>query len=104
MCDIDNNRDDYGFERPQNDNSVGSSYGFPQISSRFLIITIVVIVVLLITVGILLMGGSAWYYSWYEFPSDTLSNKLVKSSVAFMFSPFYLIYTLAKLKFFSAKG
>lgn len=102
MCDVDN-RDEYGFERVQ-DNSGINSFGLPQMPAKTIIIITVVAVILIIIAFIMLMSGAAGYYSWNEFPSDQFPNKLVKTCVAMMFSPFYLVYTLAKLSFFSVKG
>tara|TARA_B110000211_G_scaffold208867_1_gene245786 strand:- start:159 stop:473 length:315 start_codon:yes stop_codon:yes gene_type:complete len=101
MCDFDDNRDNYGFERYQPDGTNSISFGSTSVSSQTLII-ITVIILVLVGVGIfLLMGIGAGYYSWQEFPYDKVSNKLVKSIVAGLFSPFYLIYTLVKIGFVS---
>lgn len=101
MCDFDDNRDNYGFERyqPNDDNSV--SFGSTSVSSQTLIIITVIILILVGVSIFLLMGIGAGYYSWQEFPSDSISNKLVKSIVAGLFSPFYLIYTIIKIGFVS---
>lgn len=102
MCDIDDNRDSYGFENLTNgDNSRSSSFEMP---AKTIVIITVISVILLILGIMIIMGFSAGFYSWNEFPSDNLSNKLVKSSLAILFSPFYLLYTFAKIVFFNKRG
>jgi len=104
MCDSNDNRDDYGFERYQHNDDGSLSFNAPDVSSTNLIIIIIVLAVLIGGVIYVLMSGVAGYYSWNEFPSDSLSNKLVKTVAAVIFSPAYILYTTAKLSFFGRGG
>ena len=97
MCDFEDNRDDYGFERRSDFIDAPSNFfnNITQMSAG----TIVLIIILFIIGLYLLMSLASVFYAWSEYPNDELSNKLVKSSVAFIFSHFYLIYTFGKLVF-----
>jgi|TARA_B110000908_G_scaffold37089_1_gene44509 hypothetical protein len=98
MCDIEDNRDDYGFEQYQPDGDVFTN-SF-KMAGGISVTTLIIIIVLFIMGIFLLMGLAAGVYSWSEYPHDEISNKLVKSTLAFIFSPFYLIYAFGKLVYF----
>ena len=104
MCDSNDNRDDYGFERYQHNEDGSLSFNTPNVSPKNFIIIIVVVVLLVCAIIYVLMSGVAGYYSWNEFPSDATSNKLVKTVAAIIFSPAYILYTTVKLSFFGRGG
>jgi len=102
MCDVgDDDLDNYGFLRSSNSDSVSANYGVGGSS-------VPILKVLLIGGGILggifvlLLGIVAGVHSWGEFTHDNIINKSVKSLVAVMFAPFYLLYTSIKLLVFRA--
>ena len=46
------------------------------------------------------MGILAGYYAWNEFPEDYVLNKVIKTYMAVIFSPMYLLYVFIKVTVF----
>ena len=48
------------------------------------------------------MSVIAAYIAWNEFPKDIVINKSIKSYIAFIFSPIYLLYYFIKTTLFTS--
>lgn len=62
-----------------------------------------ILLISIILIFYLSMSGMSGYIAWNEFPEDNNFNKLVKTYVAVLFSPFYLLYIFIKMTFFKKK-
>ena len=99
MCDVDDSKDHYGFDRINISCAKGGKNNKKK-SVVGIVIGVVLGVLFLIYVGLSVFAG---YYAWTEFPSESIINKLLKSIVGSLFSPFYLFYIFLKISFFKAK-
>tara|TARA_B100000941_G_C28445878_1_gene522281 strand:- start:770 stop:1105 length:336 start_codon:yes stop_codon:yes gene_type:complete len=93
------NYDDFGFNSVQMfDRTVGYNpiKPFPSTLQVVFIFMIVVIIVIYASMGVL-----AGYYSWNEFPEDYILNKVIKTYMAVIFSPIYMVYVFLKVTIFN---
>ena len=90
--------DSYGFNKNFKYNrSKDYTSKKPLISTRNFIILLIVSVILLLLSSSSFIAG---YYSWNEFPNDSVITKSIKTYIAVLFSPFYLFYVFLKLSLF----
>ena len=102
MCDVgDDDLDNYGFLRSSNSASVSENAGVGG-SSMPILKVLLIVGGIIGGIFLLMLGIVAGVHSWGEFTHDNLINKSVKSLVAVMFAPFYLLYTTIKLLVFRA--
>ena len=66
-------------------------------SKKFWIILISVVVAIYFSMSVI-----AAYIAWNEFPKDIVINKSIKSYIAFIFSPIYLLYYFIKTTLFTS--
>ena len=92
------NYDDFGF----NSDSIfdrtipyNPTKPFPSTLQVVLIFMAVVVIVIYASMGVL-----AGYYSWNEFPEDYILNKVIKTYMAVIFSPIYMVYVFLKVTIF----
>ena len=69
----------------------------PFLSTRNFIIIIIVSIVAIVLLSSSFIAG---YYSWNEFPNDSILIKSIKTYIAVLFSPIYLAYVFLKVTFF----
>ena len=91
--------DDFGFNsQSAYDRTSNYTPEKPFPSTLQVVFGFAVIVMLVIYVS---MGVLAGYYSWNEFPDDYILNKVIKSYMAVIFAPVYLIYVFLKVSLFN---
>ena len=69
----------------------------PFLTTKYFIIILIVGIICLFLLSSSFIAG---YYSWNEFPNDSVLVKSIKTYIAVLFSPFYLAYIFLKLSFF----
>lgn len=100
----DNNLDYYGFNNEDTTQLDSQLKPIKSISVQKYIINVILICIgVLIFLIISSMTIISAYYAWHEFPLDSIINKVIKSFMAGLFSPFYMGYLFMKLNLFKKK-
>ena len=89
--------DDFGFDGTPFDRTAEYVPTKPFPSSLQVVAMFAGLVILIIYVS---MGILAGYYAWNEFPEDYVLNKVIKTYMAVIFSPMYLLYVFIKVTVF----
>ena len=110
--DIDKYSNDYyGFERQydrridtinnleKNDDEYGLKRKKPKNIAK-IFWTVVIVIGILIYASMSIIAG---YIAWKEYPDDNLFNKSIKTYLAVIFSPCYLMYVFIKMTLFKTK-
>ena len=71
----------------------------PAISTRNVLLIFFVCIILIMYLSTTFIAG---YYSWNEFPNDSVLIKSIKTYISVLFAPFYLFYVFLKLSLFRA--
>ena len=90
--------DDFGFDSQAVFDRTASFVPTKPFPSSFQVVFIFAAVVMLVIY--ISMGILAGYYSWNEFPEDYILNKVIKTYMAVIFAPFYLVYVFIKVTVF----
>jgi hypothetical protein len=72
----------------------------PDISARKFAMYLVIGILIFF---LLFAGVIAGYHAWNEFPNDSNISKIIKTYVAVIFSPIYLLYVFLKVQFFKSQ-
>ena len=94
----DDTVDSYGFSK---DLKYDRKPDYPNLKPDISVKKFAIYIIIGILVFFLLLTGIiAGYHAWNEFPNDTNLIKVIKTYIAVIFAPFYLLYVFLKVQFF----
>jgi len=101
MSSNDDDVDMYGFSK---DVEYDRKNDYPNLKPNISVRKFAIYIVVGILVFFLLFAGIiAGYHAWNEFPNDSNISKIIKTYVAVIFAPVYLLYVFLKVQFFKSE-